>query len=103
MRMTFRAVLIAIGVGLLAGPALAAESPDGARFANACTSCHGIEGHSVGAAPSLAGQAEADLIAKLRAFRDGSASATIMNRITRGYTEAEIEALAAYFSSVSAP
>ena len=96
-----RVVLAGLAFGLMAGGGLAADAGAGARLANACTSCHGVEGRSVGAAPSLAGQAEADLIAKFKAFRDGTAPATIMNRIARGYTDDEIAALAAYFSSVT--
>lgn len=94
-----RVVLAGLALSLIAGSSLAADA--GARLSNACTSCHGVEGHSVGAAPSLAGQAEADLIAKFKAFRAGTAPATIMNRIARGYTDDEIAALAAYFSSVT--
>ena len=99
MPMIERVVLAGLALSLMAGSGLAADA-GGARLANACTSCHGIEGHSVGATPSLAGQAEAELIAKFKAFRDGTAPATIMNRIARGYTDDEIAALAAYFSSV---
>lgn len=95
-----RVVLAGLALSLMAGNGLAADAA-GARLSNACTSCHGVEGRSVGAAPSLAGQAEADLIAKFKAFRDGTAPATIMNRIARGYTDEEIAALAAYFSSVT--
>lgn len=100
MRMISRVLLAGLAIGLCAAPGLAADTGEGARLANACTSCHGLEGHSVGAAPALAGQAEADLLARLKAFKDGSADATIMNRIVRGYSDEELAALAAYFASV---
>jgi sulfide dehydrogenase cytochrome subunit len=101
MGMISRVVLAGLAIGLLAGPGLAADTGEGARLANACTSCHGLEGHSLGAAPALAGQAEEDLLAKLKGFRDGTVPATIMNRIVRGYSDEELAALAAYFSSVT--
>jgi len=100
MRMISRVLLAGLMIGLAAGPGFAADTGQGVRLANACTSCHGLEGNSVGAAPALAGQAEDDLLAKLRGFKDGTAEATIMNRIVRGYTDEELAALAAYFASV---
>ena len=101
MRMISRLLPAVLTLGLLAGPGFAAEADGGARLANACTSCHGLEGRSVGDAPALAGQAEADLLGKLKAFEEGTAEATIMNRLARGYTDEELAALAAYFSSVT--
>lgn len=102
--MTFhlRVALMGLAMGLLAGQSFAADGDAALRLANACTSCHGVEGLSVGAAPSLAGQTEEELLEKLHAFRDQTVEATIMNRLARGYTDDEIAALAAYFSSVEA-
>jgi len=101
MRMISTVLLAGLTLGLLAGPGLAADNGDGARLANACTSCHGLEGRSLGVTPVLAGQAEEDLLAKLKAFKDGTVEGTIMNRLIRGYTDEELAALAAYFSSVT--
>jgi len=100
MRMISTGFLAGLVVGLLTGPGFAADNAEGARLANACTSCHGLDGRSVGAAPVLAGQGEEDLLVKLKAFKDGTAYATIMNRLARGYTDEELAALAAYFASV---
>ena len=36
---------------------------------------------------------------RLRSFRSGAVEATVMNRIAKGYTDAEIDALAQYFST----
>lgn len=101
MRIFSKVLLAALTLGVLAGTGLAADNGDGARLANACTSCHGLEGRSVGATPALAGQGEDELLAKLRAFKDGTAEGTIMPRLIRGYTDEELAALAAYFSSVT--
>ena len=35
----------------------------------------------------------------LKAFRDGQRPATIMNQLAKGYSDAEIEAIATYFAS----
>jgi sulfide dehydrogenase cytochrome subunit len=82
-------------------PAIAlSQSLDGVALAAACTSCHGLRGHSRGAIPSIGGLDKATLLAALRAFSADQGDPTVMNRIARGYTDAELEALADYFSQV---
>jgi cytochrome subunit of sulfide dehydrogenase len=78
---------------------VAAQAPNGEALGDACTSCHGIGGHSKGFIPSIAGVNKATLLQQLMAYRAQSAPATIMNRIARAYTDSELEALAGYFSS----
>lgn len=82
-------------------PIQAAETAPPAQLAEACSSCHGLDGRSTGAIPALAGQSRDDLIGKLTAFRNGE-NQTVMNRLARGYSDAEIAALADYFSSLEA-
>ena len=109
--MAFGARTVSLGaaaIWLAASPlslafAAGAQSPNAADLANACTSCHGIEGHSIGAIPSIGVLDRETLIVQLKAFRAQEGEATIMKRLVRGYTDAEIEALADYFSSVSKP
>lgn len=83
--------------------AAAAEELNAQGLAEACTSCHGLEGRSQGFIPSIGGLEKSVLLGQLRAFRDQKRSATIMNRIVRGYTDAELEALAEYFSHAKQP
>jgi cytochrome c553 len=51
-----------------------------------------------GGVPGLAGRDRAELVALMAAFRANERPATIMGRITRGYSEAEIASSAEYFS-----
>lgn len=92
------AVLLVTGLVWSAGGAQAGE-PRGAILANTCFSCHGTDGHSVGAMPSIAGKSADYIVETLKRFRDGTKAATVMNRIAKGFTDEEIEALAGYFSS----
>jgi len=78
---------------LLPGMALADETAPSVLAAS-CVACHGTGGKSEGAIPTIAGQKAADLQKEMLAFRDGSAKATVMNRIAKGYTDPEIAALA---------
>jgi cytochrome c553 len=67
-------------------------------LAGTCANCHGTRGASRGAGPSLGGQTKAFLLEKLKGFRDGSKKATLMHQISKGFTEAQLEALADYYS-----
>ncbi len=75
-----------------------AEIASGAVLINVCFSCHGTDGKSAGAMPTIAGKSETYIIEKLRGFRSGEIEATIMDRIAKGFTDAEILALAKFFS-----
>jgi cytochrome c553 len=77
-----------------------AQSPDPVGLADACTSCHGLSGHSRGYIPSISGMDQKTLVAMLQGFKAQQGNPTIMNRIARGYSDAEFEALATYFASL---
>jgi cytochrome subunit of sulfide dehydrogenase len=81
--------------------ALAAfAAPASAQNANpqlltlSCSGCHGPAGHSPGAIPSIYGRTAASIAETLRGFRDGNRPATVMGRISKGYSDAEIDAVA---------
>ena len=89
---------------LLAGAAciaLQAHAQDRAQqLATACAICHGTEGRSDGKAlPPLAGMPRDHIAAQMRAFRDGQRPATVMHQIAKGYTDEQIDALAAFFAA----
>ena len=81
-------------VGAFALPAQA-QAP---LAAQGCVGCHGPNGAGMGGVPGLAGRDQAELVAQMNAFRANERPATIMGRITRGYSEAEIASSAEYFS-----
>jgi sulfide dehydrogenase cytochrome subunit len=69
-------------------------------LANACAACHGTDGMSPGAIPTLQGLPSGEIETMLRSFRSGELEGTVMNRIAKGYTDLEIKALARYFGSL---
>jgi cytochrome c553 len=95
-----------LAVGLLLagtlGAAVSAQAMDNrARFMAAnCSYCHGTNGKSAGAIPSLAGLDAKYFVDQMKAFRDGSRPATVMAKHANGYTDAEYEAMAKYFAAV---
>jgi cytochrome subunit of sulfide dehydrogenase len=66
--------------------------------AEGCIGCHGPGGTGIGGVPALAGRNADDLRAMLVAFRANERPGTIMGRVARGYTDAEIAAVADHFS-----
>jgi cytochrome c553 len=83
------------------GVALSAHADPRARFIAAnCSYCHGPDGHSRGAIPSLAGMEPGYFVQQMKAFRDGSRPATVMKKHANGYTDAEFEAMAKYFAAI---
>lgn len=65
-----------------------------------CMSCHGPNGKSAGAIPSLAGLDKAYFVKAMQDFKSGARPGTIMKRHAAGYTDAEFEAMGAYFAGL---
>jgi cytochrome subunit of sulfide dehydrogenase len=75
-----------------------AAATRGAALVNACAACHGPDGHSQGAIPSIDRLSAEDFSAALQAFRAETRKGTVMNRIAKGVDDADIRAMAAYFA-----
>lgn len=118
MTMKWRVGALAAGALAMSAAAQAAP-PTAAMLSNACAGCHGTHGASAGMTmPSLAGQSKEALVDAMKKFRgvekkdaDGkpvlnaegkpvleSRPATVMGRLAKGYTDAEIEAIGDFFS-----
>jgi cytochrome c553 len=96
---------------LVAALALSAAAPAFAQDARAlqqralaatCANCHGTEGRAVdnSAVPGLAGMPAAYLAMQMKAFKDGSRPATVMHQLAKGYSDEQIQQLAAYFAAL---
>lgn len=70
-----------------------------ALLADGCAACHGPDGESPGAIPSLRGHDAETLASMLKGYKQGEIEGTVMNRIARGYSDKEIEALSHYISA----
>lgn len=96
-KMHARGYLLAV-LAMAAWPAWA--EPNGSMLAQGCAGCHGQSGAGQGAVPDLRGYDRDAMVHSLQEFQADERPATIMNRIARGYTEAELAALADYFASL---
>jgi cytochrome subunit of sulfide dehydrogenase len=77
-----------------------AAAQDAQKLASACAICHGTDGRAATKdVVPLAGLPREHIAAQMRAFRDGQRPATVMHQIAKGYTDAQIDAMAAWFAA----
>jgi cytochrome c553 len=92
-----RALAAAIGItGIAAAVVASAEPPAGAA---ACSGCHPASPRVISPVPRLAGVDQAAIVRALLEFRSGQRAATVMDRIAKGFTDDEIQAIAAWFAT----
>ncbi len=96
-------ILIAglLGAGLIGANGTALASDAHTRvIASTCLSCHGPDGKSKSAMPSLAGIDKAYFVAQMKAFKSGQRPASVMHRHAQGYTDQEFEKMGEYFAAM---
>ena len=86
-------------VALAVAPLTATAQSEAAQWAGTCAMCHGTAGHSVGGNEPLAGMPRDEMVRKFKEFRSGAKPATIMHQISKGYSDAQIDQIAAYFAA----
>lgn len=95
-----------IAAGALAAAALPGRAQDPASLyvasvAASCAQCHGTAGRPAPGSvlPPLAGRPAAEIAAQMQAFKTGARPATVMHQIAKGYSDAQIAQLAAWFAA----
>lgn len=68
-------------------------------MAAACFNCHGTHGVAQSGMESLAGVNKDELLKKMLDFKTGKKPATVMHQLSKGYTDEQLAALAAYFAA----
>jgi sulfide dehydrogenase cytochrome subunit len=92
--------LALFSAGLAFGTSVSAGMPDaGTMLANTCLGCHGPGGSSTGpATPTIAVMQSETFVEAMKAYKEGKRPATVMDRIAKGDTEEELEAMSGYFA-----
>jgi sulfide dehydrogenase cytochrome subunit len=98
--MRLNALPVALLIFALSWAVPARASGPAPLAAEACLGCHGPEGRGGPGAIPIAGRDRAELVAILLAFRANERPGTIMGRIARGYTDAEIAAVSDYYARI---
>lgn len=99
--MTFHPAALAAALLVSSGamPVRAMDALQVRGMAAACAGCHGTEGVAQAGNASLAGANQEALLTQLMDFKTGQRPATLMHQIAKGYSDAQLGALAAYFSA----
>ena len=101
--LSLRPVLAALTFAAAAAPALAqdAQALNVRALAATCANCHGTNGQAVPSAtvPGLAGLPASYVVEQMKAFKAGLRPATVMHQLAKGYSDAQIDAVAAYYAA----
>jgi cytochrome subunit of sulfide dehydrogenase len=92
-------MLVFAATVLVATP-VAAQDLQGRNLAAGCAICHGTEGRAVTKdMVSLAGLPREYIVRQMQDFKSGKRPATVMHQLAKGYSDAQIEAMAAWFAA----
>jgi cytochrome c553 len=69
------------------------------NLAATCAGCHNITGNALAGMPPLTGQSKEALLRTLKDYKDGKRPATVMHQLAKGYTDGQLELIAAYFAA----
>ena len=102
MKIQTRYAALTMGVLCIATTAWAAEPVDARTrtLAANCSYCHGPDGKSRGAIPSLAGLDKGYFVQQMKDFKSGTRPAVVMQKHALGYNDEEIEKLATWFAAI---
>jgi sulfide dehydrogenase cytochrome subunit len=93
-------VRIAVGIATMVAsalPAFAASAPP--PGAASCAGCHSPRAGATSPIGRLNGRDAGEIAAAMIGFRDGSRPATVMTRITKGFSDDELRAIAAWLAT----
>lgn len=92
-----RHTILSLALALLSAPTLAALDIE--PLARTCNGCHGVGGVSVAAPiPSIGGLPKAYLKRVMKQWKYGERTSITMDRIVKGFSDDQIDALAEYFA-----
>jgi sulfide dehydrogenase cytochrome subunit len=90
--------LLGVVVLVASGAAASAASPEPPAGASSCTGCHAAGPRVDTTVPRLVGRSAADIVAQMQAFKTGQKQSTVMDRIAKGFTDAEVQAIAEWYA-----
>ena len=96
--MDAKRVLVALLAFAATGVCALAAAPGPPAGADQCTGCHAASAKVDTAVPPLVGRPAADIVVQMQAFKSGQKPSTVMERIAKGFTEAEVQAIAEWYA-----
>ena len=97
IRLTFSALALLAIAGTTHAQGVSTQQAR--SWAAGCANCHGTNGQAQPGLASLAGASKDETVQKMKEFKSGARPATLMHQLAKGYTDEQIEAIAAYFAA----
>jgi cytochrome subunit of sulfide dehydrogenase len=94
-----------LGCGLVGSLVANAQESKEALYtkslAATCANCHGTNGKVASGSPvaGLAGLPADYIVSQMKAFKSGARPATVMHQLVKGFSDAQIDQMAAYFAA----
>ncbi len=94
-----------LGCGLVGSLVANAQESKEALYtkslAATCANCHGTNGKVASGSPvaGLAGLPADYIVSQMKAFKSGARPATVMHQLAKGFSDAQIDQMAAYFAA----
>lgn len=76
-----------------------AASPEPPPGAVACSGCHAASAKVDTPVPRIAGMNAAVIVGAMQEFRSGQRAATVMDRIAKGFSDEEVQAIANWYAT----
>lgn len=84
-----------------AAPAASLPAASGEMLAHTCAACHGTQGRLGDEAfVPLAGMPQAQFVRTMQQFRSGERPSTLMGHVARGFSDADLLAMARFFEAI---
>ena len=90
--------VVAAAIGCISIAAVAVASAEPPAGAAGCSGCHPSSSRVSSPVARLAGRDRAEIVKAMQDFRSGARAGTVMDRIAKGFTDAEIQAIAAWYA-----
>ena len=87
----------AVGLGSIAAAVVASAQPPAGAVS--CTGCHPASARVSSPVPRLAGLDRDAIVRAMREFRSGQRAGTVMDRVAKGFTDEEVQAIAAWYAT----
>jgi sulfide dehydrogenase cytochrome subunit len=102
MKLVVNSRWAALGIVLACAIPGYAQDDDSVRgMAATCANCHSAQAHRPGAIPPISARDRDTLLQQLKDFKTGARPATVMQQLARGFTDTQLEQLAAYFAQAN--
>ena len=100
MKIIVGALAVVVSLSMYSS-AMAGDAAAGKEKSQSCVSCHGMNGRSTNPNnPNLAGQKKAYLVKAMKAYKEGKRQDPMMTSLMSSLTDADMENLAEFYSSV---